>query len=138
MIKKLIASLSIFITLAAPVAIAGQSSAATVDLFDDVCKRANSVSTTGTPSACQDKNVNGNPIYGPSGVLINIANILTVVIGIAAVIAIIAAGLRLVTSGSNPDEVSKAREYVQYAVIGLAVAATAQLLVRVVLTKVSL
>lgn len=135
MIKKLLAS--IFLAMAVIVPVFSTAQAQSVDVFDSICKRANNVSPT-TPAACQDKNTNSNPIYGPGGLLTKVVNIMSIIVGIAAVISIIAAGMRLVTSGSNPEEVNKAREYIQYAIIGLAVAATAQLIIRVVLTRISL
>lgn len=105
-----------------------------VDVFDDICQNGGAGS-----SACQDKNLGGgNPIYGPQGLIIKIFNIISIMTGIAAVISIIAAGIKFVASGNNPEEVNKAREYIQYAVIGLAVAAVAQALVRLVLSRISL
>lgn len=110
-----------------------------VDVYKDICQRANAVSPGDRPSACQDKNLGGgNPVYGKDGIISKVLNIISLVTGLGAVISIISAGIKFVTSGSNPEEVSKAREYVQYAVIGLAIAALSQALVRLVLTKISL
>lgn len=105
-----------------------------VDVFSDVCQNGG-----GGSSACQDKNLGGgNPVYGPQGVITKIFNMISLVVGVAAIISIIAAGTKFVTSGNNPEEVNKAREYIQYAVIGLAVAALSQALVKLVLTRISL
>lgn len=105
-----------------------------VDVFKDVCQNGGSGS-----AACQDKNLGGgNPVYGPQGLTTKVFNIISLMAGLAAVISIITAGIRFVSSGNNPEEVNKAREYIQYAVIGLAVAALSQALVRLVLTRISL
>lgn len=105
-----------------------------VDVFKDICQNGGSGS-----APCQDKNLGGgNPVYGPQGLTTKIFNIISLIAGVAAVISIITAGVRFVSSGNNPEEVNKAREYIQYAVIGLAVAAVSQALIRLVLSRISL
>jgi hypothetical protein len=84
---------------------------------------------------CKDKNPGSNPIYGQDGILTEIINIISILIGIAAVIMIIMGGLKLITSGSNPQDVSSAREMIIYAAVGLIVAGLAQVLVRFILSK---
>jgi hypothetical protein len=105
---------------------------AAVDVFErGVCSKGGDVANS---SVCKDKNLGGqNPLFGPQGVITRIINILTVVVGIAAVIVIILAGLKFITSGSNPQDISNARERIIYAVIALIIAASAQALVRYVL-----
>ena len=71
-----------------------------------------------------------NPIFGPDGVLTRAIEFLSVIVAIASVIVIIVAGLKYVTSGSNPQDVGKAREMILYAVVGLVIAGLAQALVR--------
>src|SRR4029079_14361387 len=51
----------------------------------------------------------------------DIINILSVAVGIVAVIMIIIAGLRYVTSAGNPEAAKGARNTILYAVIGLVV-----------------
>jgi hypothetical protein len=116
---------------------AAQTPVYAVDVFDkNVCSRPQSSGST----VCQDKaqrdDGNGNtqnPLFGPQGVLTKIINLLSVVVGIAAIIMIIWAGMRMVTSGTNPQDVSNARERIIYAAIALVVAAVAQVLVRYVI-----
>ena len=67
----------------------------------------------------------------------NIINILSVVVGIAAVIVIIVSGLKYVTSGGDSAGISSAKNTLVYALIGLAVAALAQALVHFVLYNVA-
>ena len=103
-----------------------------VDLIgSEVCKgRANTQS-----SVCKEGGQNENPIFGPNGVLTYAIGLMSIVVGIAAVIMILLAGLKFITSGSNPQDVTKAREMILYAIVGLIIAALAQVVVRVFLSK---
>lgn len=119
--------------IAAPVIFLAQKSYA-ADLFgnEHVCG-----GNTGTESAaaCQDSKGNTNPLYGKDGIITKLINVLTILVGVVAVFTIMYAGLKFVTSGSNPQEVSKAREMIIYAVVAIFVASTAQAIVRLILYK---
>lgn len=121
--------------LLSPVFVAVPSAGA-VDVFNEnLCERQ--VNNSNSSAVCTDKNVgNENPLFGPSGILTAIINILTIVVGIAAVIMIVFAGLRYVTSGSNPQDAANARERIVYALVALVVAGLAQVLVRFVLSAI--
>lgn len=108
-------------------------SAQKVDLFKDVC-----TGSAANSAVCKDSKAgkSGNPIYGPQGIITIIINTITIVVGVAAVIGIIMAGFKFMTSGSNPQEVTKAREMVLYAIVALAIAALAQVIVRFFILKV--
>jgi hypothetical protein len=129
MIRNFLVSLAIVLGLT--VSLGPVANAAQVDVFKEVCRK------NPTATACQEKRAakNSNPIYGQDGILTKVINILSIIVGIAAVLGIMAAGLRFITSGSNPQQVTVAREMVLYAVVGLIVAALAQLLIRFVLSK---
>ncbi|MEX2014567.1 MAG: pilin [Candidatus Saccharimonadales bacterium] len=103
-------------------------------VFQDICKH-NIKSGNDNSTVCQDASLKptDNPLYGPDGIIAIVVNILSLVVGIAAVIGIIVAGVKYLTSASNPEEANKARELVIYAVIGLILAVVAQVLVRAVL-----
>lgn len=62
-----------------------------------------------------------------------VVNIMSAIVGIAAVIMIIISGLRYVTSAGDSGRVSSAKNGLIYALIGIAIAALAQVLVSVVL-----
>lgn len=62
-------------------------------------------------------------------------NLLSVVAGIIAVIAIIISGMKYITSGGDASQVSSAKRSLIYAVVGIVVAAMAQIIVRFVLAK---
>jgi nitrate/nitrite transporter NarK len=72
-----------------------------------------------------------------SVIIKNIINLLSIIVGIAAIIVIIVSGLRFITAGGDANSISSARNGVIYAVVGLIVAALAQVIVRFVLSKTS-
>lgn len=62
-------------------------------------------------------------------------NIISLVVGIAAVIMIIVGGFRYITSAGNQERVKAAKNTLVYAIIGLVIVALAQVIVRFVLTQ---
>ena len=62
-------------------------------------------------------------------------NILSLIVGIAAVIMIIVGGFKYVTSGGDTNSIGSAKSTITYAVVGLLVALFAQVLVRFVITR---
>jgi hypothetical protein len=57
-------------------------------------------------------------------------------VGIIAVIMIIFAGFKYVTSGGDSGKISSAKNTLTYAVVGIVVAGVSQLIVRFVVTKI--
>lgn len=72
-----------------------------------------------------------------NSIIASVINILSVVVGIAAVVMVIIAGFKYITSGGDSNGVSSAKNTLTYALVGLAVAASAQLLVHLALTTAS-
>lgn len=64
-----------------------------------------------------------------------VINILSVVVGVVAVIMIIFGGLKYITSGGDSSNVSSAKNTIIYAIVGLVIVALAQFIVRFVLDK---
>ncbi len=62
-----------------------------------------------------------NPLYGPDGVIAKIANIVAWVAGTAAIIVIVYAGIKYITSGGEPEKTRNAKNAIVYALIGIAV-----------------
>lgn len=91
-----------------------------------LCKE-NKETTQQTPS--------DNKIYGPGGLINNIANIITIVVGIASVIMIIIGGFRYILANGEPNNISGAKDTIMYAVIGLVIALVAQALVIFVINR---
>lgn len=63
-------------------------------------------------------------------------NLFSVIIGIVAVIMIMVAGFRYITSAGDSNGITSAKHTLIYAIVGLIVAAMAQIIVRFVLSKV--
>ena len=75
----------------------------------------------------------GNPI---TGVIKNITNVVSAVVGIAAVIMIIVGGISMMLAGGDTQKFANGRNTVLYAVIGIIVVVLAQALVRFILSRV--
>ncbi|MDB5169978.1 MAG: hypothetical protein JWN82_374 [Candidatus Saccharibacteria bacterium] len=93
--------------------------------------------TTGNGSAvCEDKGTGADPISGPHGLIIKVVNIVAFIGGLAAVIIIVLAGLRFITSGGSSEDVAGARRALIYAAVGLAVLALARTLVVFIINRI--
>lgn len=139
--KKFIAALAASFTLLMLVPAGQVALAAFVDPFQDVC------TTTPEATVCTEKNkeqtTKSNSIYGPNGILTKIVRIVSILVGIAAVIMIIVGGLKYALSGGYRgnssgagNKVVAAQNTIIYAVVGLVVALLAQAIVIFVLSKV--
>lgn len=120
-----LAGLSLSLAAAAPVA--------AVDVVAPNCEgeAANS-------AVCRDNQstASENPIFGPSGILTRVIHILSILVGIAAVVVIMISGLRMTVSQGDPNTVATARRSLLYAVFGIVIAALAQAIVIFVLRKI--
>jgi hypothetical protein len=131
-VKNLIASLVVLFSFALPVAMPSSVMAAAtptpqnslcggaVDLKLDPASQCGA--TAGTEDTINDK-------------IAKIINILSIIVGIVAVIMIIWGGFRYITSGGSSDKVTSAKNTLLYAIIGLVIVALAQIIVRFVLNK---
>lgn len=80
----------------------------------------------------------GLPIIGASSELLQ--TVLQIVFGIIAVLAVIAitvAGLKFIFESNNPQETARARSTIFFAVIGLLIAISGQILVLFILGRLS-
>lgn len=107
---------------------------AQVNPLDQACE-GNSGATLCRDNADSQTHEN-NSIYGRDGILTKAASIISILVGIAAVIALIIAGLRYVLASGDPANVSKARNTITYALVGIVVAASAQGIIIFVLNKI--
>lgn len=133
--RKLLLTLTLGITLAAfgAFAIAPMLSHAAAlapsvvaDAKGDVC---NGIGLTSSGGGC-----------GDSGAALNNAirvaiNLLSFAVGVAAVVMVIVAGLKFITAGGDANKITSARGSIIYALIGLVIVASAQLIVHFVLTN---
>ena len=106
------------------------------NLFSDVCSNPKN-QKAGDSTVCQSQGSidKRNPLFGVDGVMTKLVNILSIIVGVIAVFSIMYAGLKMVTSGSNPQDVTKAREMIIYALVGIVIALLAQAIVQLVLRK---
>lgn len=92
-------------------------------------------------AACQGAGgtVNGTTCTtaGPSldDIVANVVNILSILVGIAAVIMIIVGGFRYVTSGGDSGNMNTAKQTIMYAIIGLVIVVFAQFMVQYVIQE---
>jgi len=106
-----------------------------VNVLDPVCKDDPLTGSEGQPDAtlCRENENKqaheSNSIYGPNGILTKVARILSLIIGVAAIIMIIVGGLKYILSQGDTANVQSAKNTILYAVIGLAVASMAQAII---------
>lgn len=70
---------------------------------------------------------------GVGNVIGEVVSLLSYFVGILSIIVIIIAGVKYITSGGDSNKITNAKSTLLYALIGLAIAALAQLLVHFVL-----
>jgi len=96
---------------------------------DQACSGLNSLSTsniccgTGQASSC------GNGQASVNKIVASVTKLISYIVGAVAVLVIIFAGFRFITSGGSNENTNSARNMILYAIIGLAVAVLAQLIV---------
>lgn len=107
------------------------------DIVGDVCSQ--DTGSGDVPSVCKD-NLSGteasNPLTGPNGIITKGLQIFVVILGITAVVVFMINGLKLITSGGDANAVKTARNGVLYAIIGLVIAMSGQLIVSLILSKI--
>lgn len=69
------------------------------------------------------------------GTLEKIINLLTLIVGIVAVILIILSGLRFITANGDSNSIQSARNGIIYALVGLIIVALAQAIVRFIIVR---
>ena len=132
-LKMLILSLSSLLIFAAPLAVSGVASAdstGNLNLGSNACTGSNGQLSGSNTAGCGSTGVSTFEKYVKFAL-----NLLSIIVGIAAVIMIIIAGLKYVTSGGKDESVKSAKNTILYAIIGLVIVALAQIIVHFVLTE---
>lgn len=96
-------------------------------------KQAIQCGVCGASTSCEDPSKAGGKL---DSTLAKAINLVSAIAGVLAVIMIIVAGFRYVTSGGNEQSVAAAKKTLLYAVIGLAIVALSQIIVRFVVDGV--
>jgi len=135
-LKTITLSLAILLLPAMMVAAPATSYAAPNQIQTGTCTGASSASegtaANGTVSCSTFTNgVNDSVNSGIKTVI----NILSVLVGVVAVIMIIVGGFRYITSGGKQESVAGAKNTILYGIIGLIIVALAQIIVQFVLDK---
>ena len=125
-IQKLILSLAIIIGASSFVPVTNVSAQLFNGATKEACKGAQ----------LSDGGANcGNEGQKANKTLERIINLLTVIVGIVAVVMIIVNGFRFITSGGDANAVAAARNGLIYAIVGLVVVALAQVIVRFIINR---
>lgn len=128
--RKLFFQLSLILALLAPVAVPALASAACPSPKSGGDAKNQVLIGVGET----DKNCDGS---GVTDFVATIVDIISLIIGVAAIIVIIISGFKYITSGGDSSKVSSAKSTLIYALVGVAIAAVAQLLVHFVLFQAS-
>lgn len=132
-LKMFMLSLASLFVMASPLAVGASVSAATYDPSASVCTGTSGTITGGVgTNDCNDKKVSSL-----TTTVRFILNLLSTIVGVAAVFMIIWAGFKYITSGGKEEGVKNAKNTIIYAIIGLIIVALAQLIVHFVLTEAS-
>lgn len=112
-------------------------SVSAVDVLTPVC--GSDTATGSSPEVCKDNQTNAsndqNPLVGKDGIITKAIQIIMLVLGVAAIFVLLINAVRLITGGSDPNSVSSARNGIIYAAVGLVIAASGQVIVTFVLSK---
>ena len=131
-LKLLILSFSSLLIFAAPLAVSATVSAdSSVDIGGSVCQGTNGNLASGSATTeCTGTGVSTFDKYVKFAL-----NLLSIIVGIAAVIMIIFGGFKYITSGGKQESVTSAKNTILYAIVGLVIVALAQVIVHFVLTE---
>ncbi len=78
-----------------------------------------------------------NSLFGPQGILTKVASLISILVGVAAVIFIIVGGFQYVIASGDPTNIQNAKNTVLYAIIGLIVALLARAIIAFVLVRIN-
>ena len=141
----MIRSLKLFIASGLVIAWLGGIAVPTVSAINllpdqETCEKATNNNTEDqrgdrSPTVCEDSRSNDNPIYGSGSVVELVVNILSLIIGVAAVIIIIIAGIQYMLSTGDPTKVNNAKNAILYALVGLVIAVVARFVVPFILGR---
>jgi hypothetical protein len=126
-IKYYLVAIATILTFGAPVLAPALVSA---DIKGSICEGVGAA-TGGSGCSSDTNNANLGSIAQ------KIVNILSIIVGVVAVIMIIIGGFRYITSGGESGNVSGAKNTLIYAIVGLIIVALAQFIVHFVINGVT-
>ena len=134
--KKIFTAIVLSLGISAPLLLAqitfAQATAPTTtptsDASNQVCEGIGLAN--GTKGGCDEKSGGGKGVMDLVAAAINI---LSIVVGVAAVIMVMIGGFKYVTAGGDSNAIGSAKTTITYALIGLIIAFMAQIIVHFVL-----
>src|SRR5581483_10253440 len=127
-LKTLIASISLLFAFAVPIAAPAVAFADSPSVQGSLCTGATKLqisSENGSTANCKDDSSGGESKVNK--LIKQIINLLSVIVGVIAVIMIIVGGFRYITSGGSDTGIASAKKTILYALIGLVIVALAQI-----------
>lgn len=132
-IKQMFISTLAFAMFAAPFALVPVASAQ-VNVQDGLCEGSTGQISV-DPASGQCESTGTGATEKVNSTIAKGLNLFSAVVGIIAVVMIIVGGIQYITSGGDSGNVTKAKNTILYAVIGLVVVALAQIIVQFVLGR---
>lgn len=130
--KNIILAAMMVFSMSAPVLVPAAVYADSIS--DSLCQGTNEAAGNGSSTTgCTAQNPNDSL----KSVASKIVNLLSIVVGIVAVVMIIWGGFKYITSGGDSSNVSGAKNTLVYAIVGLIIVALAQFIVHYVLSTAS-
>jgi hypothetical protein len=87
-------------------------------------------------SYCSDTSGGGqNDIYGPTGLITDTINIISILAGVISVFVLMIGGFRFIVSSGDPSAVAGARNMIIFALVGIVIIGFAQIILRFVISK---
>ncbi len=131
-LKKIITVIAVSASMLVPVLIPATSAACTNNIQNQI-DAGQAAATGSSPTNCSGGSVSN----GIASIAKEIVNIMSMIVGVIAVIMIIYAGFKYITSGGESNGVSSAKNSLIYAIVGLIIVALAQIIVHLVLNTSS-
>jgi uncharacterized membrane protein YidH (DUF202 family) len=122
---RIVLSLALVLTFAAP----ATPVVAATGVFKNSC-----VAGAGDATVC--KSTGADPLTTNNGIIHKATQVISVLAGIAAVLTIVWGGIQYITSEGNPEEVSKAKKTIIYAIVGIVVIVVAQSIINFVIRRI--
>lgn len=132
-IKQMLAATLVSALFIAPFAMVPVVSAQEFDLQSGLCSGSDANITASPDAVCE--NTGAQATEKVNSTVAKGLNLFSAVVGIIAVVMIIVGGIQYITSGGDSGNVTKAKNTILYAVIGLVVVALAQIIVQFVLGR---
>ncbi|HEY5550157.1 MAG TPA: pilin [Candidatus Saccharimonadales bacterium] len=137
-IRTMLLRFSVFLLIFAPALLLAVSvSAQGADIQNSTCTGADTLQVPPGGTAGSGCGAITTDEGSFNRLLTRIINVISVIVGVVAVIMIIYGGFRYITSGGSPEKVTGAKNTILYGLIGLIIVALAQIIVRFVLKQVS-